>query len=178
MAPVTYEYVLTLVCTISVCFALCVSLVLRIVRLTLMVSDVVNVRIYRYSMKFHIEPYALCLCWCLHMFKFILIHVSISSFLVSALSIAIVLVTSYFSFLLFIAFHHDMICNIYSICQYSSSLNMASVSLLSRDVCISHVKTQRLPGYMIRHFQPMSLVLGSNGIDVGSLAEYVDIFQI
>ena len=55
---------------------------------------------------------------------------------------------------------------------------MASVSLLSRDVCISHVKTQRLPGYMIRHFQPMSLVLGSNGIDVGSLAEYVDMFQI
>lgn len=42
-----------------------------------------------------------------------LIHVSISSFLVSALSIAIVLVTSYFSFVLFIVFHHDMICNIY-----------------------------------------------------------------
>lgn len=50
---------------------------------------------------------------------------------------------------------------------------------ISRCVFFPVKKTQRLPGYMIRHFQPMSLGLGSNGIDgltVGSLAEYVDIF--
>lgn len=73
MAPVTYEYVLTMVCMISVWFALCVSLVLRIVRLTLMVSDVVNVRKYRYSMYLHIYnlmPYVYVGVYiCLHFFN-------------------------------------------------------------------------------------------------------------